>query len=158
MPACWFYKYTRPAISACVQGCSAPLAAPLLPYSEQGGVPESVRMERERCDLYVVPCGQSSSPCISNPGERCTTTSKAPVSNLTLSASEYVAQKRTQVIEAATDPANPATRFEQYFRPLPPQPADLVIGPERLPNKDPIRPDPPCVGFSRFAGSTPGVN
>ena len=158
MPCCRFYKYSRPAISQCVKANCTPLEAPLLPFSQQGGIPESVRIESARCGLYVVPCGNSSSPCLNNPGERCLTTSKAPVSNQTLPASEYVAQLRTQTIQAATDPTNPATRFEQYFRPLPPQPDDLVVGPERLPNKDPVRPDPPCVGFGRFAGSSPGVN
>ncbi len=157
MPACRFYKYTRPAIQTCpLAQCLLP-ENPTKPYSEQGSVPESVRMERNRCGEYTVPCGQSTNPCISNPG-RCTTTSSAPVSNQTLPASEYVAQLRDQTLFAANDPANPDTRFSQYFRPLPPQPDDLVVGPERLPNKDPVRPDPPCVGFSRFQGSTPGVN
>lgn len=158
MSVCQFYKYTRPAVSTCpIVPCSL-TGIPNQPYSELAAVPESVRMERNRCGEYTVPCGQSANPCISNPGIRCTTTSSAPVSNLTLSASEYVAQLRDQTLYAATNPANPATRFEQYFRPLPPQPAYLVIGPERLPNKDPITPDTPCVGFGRYQGSTQGVN
>lgn len=156
MPCCRFYKYTRQPITHCVTTKCTPLETPLVPYSQQGAVPESVRMEVARCGTYIVPCGQSSLPCISNPGERCTTSSSAPVSNLTLSASEYVAQIREQTVQAATDPVNPATRFEQYFRPKPPQPADLVVCPERIPN--PARADIPCIGFSRFAGSTPGVN
>lgn len=151
---CKYRGYTaRPIIPLC--GKCTPESL-VVPFSEAGAVPESVRMER-RCPLYTVPSGTSDSPCISNPG-RIQVPSKAPVPVETRSASSYTELLRRQTIEVATDPTNPATRFEQYFRPLPPQPADLVIGPERLPNKDPIRPDPPCTGFSRFAGSTPGVN
>lgn len=156
MSCCRFYKYSRPSISQCVKSQYTPLEAPVIPYSEQGAVPESIRMETARCPTYIIPCGQSSSPCINDPGARCTTTSKVPVSNLTLSSSEYIAQIREQTLFAATDPANPETRFEQYFRPKPPQPDDLIICPERIPN--PAPPERPCVGFSRFAGSTPNVN
>ncbi len=158
MPACRFYKYTRPAISTCPVVPCTQTETPDRPYSELVAVPESVRLERMRCREYTVSTGESTNPCISNPGTRIQTTSSAPVSNLTVSGSEYVAQLRSQTVYAATNPANPVTRFEQYFRPLPPQPADLVMGPERLPNKDPITPDRPCVGFSRYQGSTPGVN
>lgn len=158
MSCCKFYKYTRPAIQSCpTVNCIVP-ENPNKPFSEQGSVPESVRLERNRCGEYTVPCGTSTNPCISNPGTRCLTTSSAPVSNLTLPASEYVAQLRQQTLYAATNPANPATRFEQYFRPKPPQPNDLAFCPERLPNKDPITPDRPCVGNGRYQGSTPGVN
>jgi hypothetical protein len=144
------YTYTpkKPQSVCCVP---APAEVPQKPYYEQGGIPESLRMERRDC-LYTVPTGPSINPCETNPG-RTQTTSRAPVEVKAVPASSTTALRREQTVYTATNAFDPATRFEAYFRPLPPQPADLVIGPERLPNKDPIRPDGPCVGVSRFGPS-----
>lgn len=124
---------------------------PTRPYSEQGAIPESCRVQMETCPFYTVRVGTSSSPCINNPGQsvKIPSNSVIPIPVQATSASQTTALLRTQAIEAASNPTDPATRFEQYFRPKPPQPPC----PERLPNKDPIRPDRPCVGTARFAGS-----
>jgi hypothetical protein len=145
-------KYTyvpRKPQSVCC--APAPIETPTRPYYEQGAIPESLRLRNRQC-LYTVPCGTSINPCENNPG-RCLEPSAAPVEVGTVAASTTTALRRDQTLYAASDPTNPNTRFESYFRPLPPQPVDLVVGPERLPNKDPITPDRPCVGTSRFGPS-----
>jgi hypothetical protein len=148
------YTYTprKPQSVCCTE---APPEAPLRPYYEQTAIPESLRLrQRQQECLFTVPCGSSINPCDNKPG-RCLTSSSAPVQVGTLPASTTTALRRDQTLFAASNPDNPTTRFEAYFRPLPPQPADLVIGPERLPNKDPIRPDRPCVGMARYGPSVP---
>lgn len=119
-------------------------------------MPESARIRMRQCPTYIVPCGISSSPCLNNPGKCIVPSSSAfvPVSTSGTPASQTTALRRTQALQTATDSNNPSTRFEMYFRPKPPQPDFLIVGPERLPNLDPITPDRPCVGISRFAGSS----
>ncbi len=136
----------RPAIPLC---CASPMdeAPRVQPFSEAGAVPESVRMQTRAC-TYTVRTGPSSNPCTVGPG-RVQIATKIPVPVRSVPASATTELLRTQTIQAATDPTNPATRFEQFFRPKPPQPPC----PERLPNNLPIPPDRPCVGFSRFESS-----
>lgn len=137
----------RPTIPLC---CNDTVASQTLvmPYSETGAIPESLRMQARACS-YTVRTGPSSNPCIGSSPGPVQTNSAAPVPVRSVPASSTTEMKRTQTIQEATDPTNPATRFEQFFRPKPPQPPC----PERLPNNLPIPPDRPCVGFSRFASS-----
>ncbi len=158
MPVCRFYKYTRRVeVPVCCSGFAPEDPNSSVPYSEQGGVPESIRLAKSSCPLYWAPTGTSTIPCNNNPGIALTT-SHAPVSVQTTPASQTTLLRQIQTAQVANDPTDPDARFVQYFRPKPPQPDILVVGPERLPNKDPLPRDPPCVGFSRFAGSTAGVN
>jgi hypothetical protein len=138
----------RPSIPLCC--ADAPPSAPVQPFSEAGAVPESVRLQSRACPTYIR-TGPSSNPCVSSPGQTTLVASSLPVPMpvRSMAASERTELLRTQTVQAATDPTNPATRFEQFQRPQPPAPPC----PERLPNLDPITPDRPCVGFSRFAGS-----
>ncbi len=141
----------RPTIPLCCIE-SAQAMPPVSPFSEMSAVPESIRMQTRVCPTYTVRTGPSSNPCVgSSPGPVQIPTSSVPVPVQVRSvpASATTGLKRTQTIQEATDPTNPATRFEQFFRPKPPQPPC----PERLPNNLPIPPDRPCVGVSRFAGS-----
>lgn len=140
----------RPTIPLCCGGTGP--TTPVEPYSEAGAVPESVRLQTRTCPTYTVRTGPSSNPCTgSNPGPVQIPTSSVPIPTPVRSvpASATTELRRTQTIDEATDPTNPATRFEQFFRPKPPQPPC----PERLPNNLPIPPDRPCVGVGRFAGS-----
>jgi hypothetical protein len=138
----------RPSIALC---CNEVPAESSVQYSERVAIPESMRMLTRKCDGYVAPRYTSSAPCLV-PGQSSTTTkvySPAPIPVGTVPASFTTELLKTQTVNTATDPTNPATRFEAFFRPRPPTPPC----PERLPNLDPIRETPPCVGVSRFAGS-----
>lgn len=68
----------------------------------------------------------------------------------THSATELAQRAATAVVDAATDPYNPATRFAQYF---PPAPLPYVC-PERLPSKEPAPSSVPCAPVTRHVGSS----
>jgi hypothetical protein len=125
-----------------------------------GAIPESSRMLQQQCSTLwvttvlptncVVGGGGGSTvekvkiSVPSNPG-----TAPVPVPVSIAPASLTTQMKSADVLLAAQDPYNPATRFSQYFPPQPPG----VECPERLPNRDPKPSTRDCVPVSRFHGS-----
>jgi hypothetical protein len=137
----------RPSIAIC---CNEVPAESMMQYSERTAIPESMRMQKNKCETYVAPRYIASTPCqVPGPGTTIKVYSPAPVPVGTVPASFTIELLKTQTVAATTDPTNPITRFESFFRPQPPAPPC----PERLPNLDPIRETPPCVGVSRFGSS-----
>jgi hypothetical protein len=125
-----------------------------------GAIPESARILQQQCSTLwvttVLPTncivGNGSGSTVekvklavpSNPGS-----APVPVPVTNLSASLITQMKGSDVLLAASDPYNPATRFAQYFPPQPPG----VPCPERLPSRDPKPSTRDCVPVSRFHGS-----
>jgi hypothetical protein len=112
-------------------------------------LPESIRQRQQLCAPYIL-TQPSTQPCWgqTNP-ERVRTTLDAPVLVRTRPASETTAYLGELTLNQANSVINPDTRFEQYFRPLPPP----LECPERIPNPVVAPPclDPPQV----FESSVP---
>jgi hypothetical protein len=127
---------------------------------------ESTRVRKALCEGYIRP-GLSSNPCngfngtstggggggpvnlsanTQNPGQ-------IPTQVRTRPASDTTALLGVQTLNAATNEANPDTRFSKYFPELPPAPIDIIC-PERIPN--PAPPDRVCIPQTLFAPSVPG--
>ncbi len=136
------------------------------PYERREAVPESVRLRTQLCTPYVRP-GYSSSKCIPGGSEGNTTQTaqaqaqalgtpgtEAPVPVRTFSAGEYVQLLGAQVLNAASNAANPDARFQQYFPETIPAPLSVVC-PERVPNPATVR-DRGCVAQTLFAPSVEG--
>jgi hypothetical protein len=113
-------------------------------------VPESTRTTSEQCPVYLAPSKVPyRRPGIAGSVETIGSVGAVEVV-ATVPSSFRTELIKMQMIETSRNPANPVTRFEQYFRPIPPAPPCA----ERLPNLEPIRnPNPPCLGGGRFAPS-----
>jgi hypothetical protein len=126
-------------------------------------IPESIRLRNRVECLTYVRTNSSLNTCQTTEGStpKAPTTSNtqptytnAPVTVRTTPASATAALKAVTTLQAATNPSNPDTRFEQYFRPRIAAPL-AVVCPERIPNNEPTAPNPVrnCVPNSRYQSS-----
>lgn len=147
-----------PKTGAALIGSCCPLPPIAGGSARPGAIPESARLIAQRCpEMWVTtnePISCANGDAASSGTTRVqkirvpTTTGTLPIVQVgTTLASVTTQYKATQVLNNASDPYDPATRFAQYFPPQPPVPPC----PERIPN--PAPPDRPCVPNMRFHGS-----
>lgn len=135
----------------------------LIPRMES--VPESIRARAQLCDPYIN-LGRSSRVCLPGDEEDRNVEgvlgddnrngrpgTNAPIEVRTISSSEYVSLIAAQTLSAASNAADPDTRFAQYFPETILAP-ERVVCPERIPNPATVR-DRGCVPQSLFAPSVP---
>ena len=142
------YKCCKPQFTSAVYGqCCFPRSA-----AGPGAIPESDRMQKQQCPtMMVTTLTASCSGSIEK--ERIIVPTTAPQPILNVSSSAYTRIKTQEVLNAASDPYNPATRFAQYF---PPAPVPYEC-PERIPNNIPIGPETPCIPAIPYKGSAQQV-
>jgi hypothetical protein len=123
-------------------------------------MPESVRMQIERCTPYIR-TGPTSFPCVGGPGSSTGSvvigTTDAPVQVRSVAASETTRLRGVEVLNQLQNIDNPDTRFQQYF-PKQPIAPERVLCPERLPPSNAPRgpaADRGCVPQNMFAPSVP---
>jgi hypothetical protein len=135
-----------PIISSVLYCC--PVSSP-----SSGAKPESARMVVAPCK-YAWIQSATSDPCNPQPVVLSTIVSPGAPYPLvpvgTTPASKTIQQQKQILVNDASNPYNPETRFAQYF-PAPPIP---YCPPTRIPNNDPKPSTRPCVPIQRFQGSS----
>lgn len=134
------YKYNKCNQSEILR-LYPPITIPCCPkiVGQGSAIPESARMASEVCGISYV--NQST---IKNP----TGTPLIVVQVGTTAASITTQERANNIINAANDPYNPATRFSQYFPPEPiPYVAPVCI---RIPNNEAKPSTTPCIPLQRY--------
>jgi len=122
-------------------------------------IPESMRISAGACNpssfqystFVTVPSGDMNSLLTSVP-----IVAGGPIPYVdvgTTSASATTNQRGLNVVNAATNPYDPATRFSQYVPALP-RPYISSICPVRTPSNEPLPSSKPCIPITHFPNST----
>ncbi len=134
--------------SCCIESAASASAG-----SNPGAIPESARVIQNQCpEVWLTvtdtpTCTDSGRVKILVPTTPGLPPPAAIVANTP--ASQTTQNKSVAVLNNASNPYDPATRFAQYFPPQPPG----VECPERLPNNLPLPSTRPCIPVTRFHGS-----